>query len=80
MGRSPDFGVMNWLRARLADVLNEAVVNLQGDTLQTAIVYTWVCAMDRADEENSIKSLILVFFSLHCSQTKIETNRQSPSN
>ena len=42
MGRSPDFGVMNWLRARLADVLNEAVVNKQGGTLQTAIVYTWI--------------------------------------
>ena len=40
MGRSPDFGVMNWLRARLADVLNEAVLNKQGDTLQTAVVYT----------------------------------------
>jgi len=50
MGRSPDFGVMNWLRARLADVLNEAVVNKQGDTLQTAIVYTWMRAMHRVDE------------------------------
>ena len=45
MGRSPDFGVMNWLRARLADVLNEAVVNLQGDTLQTAVVYTRIHAI-----------------------------------
>ncbi len=53
MGRSPDFGVMNWLRARLADVLNEAVVNKQGDTLLADGNSIWIRAMDRTEQMNN---------------------------